>query len=123
MHTCNVFVTFVFKMRAILITPECLEFIDSQDKRISMKFFQLIEIIEEIKIIHSNFIKKLTNTKFYELRIKSGNEIRVIIFTVDHPNFNECNKAICLIGFHKKSTKDYKKAIKQAEKLLEKYVN
>ena len=109
-------------MREILITPECLHYIDSQNERISTKFFQLIEVIEEIKIVHSNFIKKLTNTKFYELRIKAGNEIRVVIFAVDHLNFNECTKAICLIGFNKKSTKDYKKAIKQAEKILEKYL-
>ena len=71
--------------------------------------------------MHSSFIKKLTGTQFYELRIKAGNEIRVIIFAIDHPNFNECSKAICLNGFIKKSTKDYKKAISQAEKLLDKY--
>ena len=69
--------------------------------------------------MRTNFIKKLKGTRFYELRIKTGNEIRVIVFSVDHSNFNECTKAICLVGFHKKSTKDYKKAIKQAEKLLE----
>ena len=109
-------------MREILITPECLDFIDSLNERVSIKFFQLIEVIEEIKIILSNFIKKLTNTDFYELRIKAGGEIHIIIFAVDHLNFNECTKAICLIGFHKKSTKDYKKAIKQAEKLLKKYL-
>ncbi|MDZ7743664.1 MAG: type II toxin-antitoxin system RelE/ParE family toxin [Bacteroidota bacterium] len=109
-------------MREILITPECLSFIDSQDKKVSIKFFQLIEVIEEVKIVHSNFIKKLTNTDFYELRIKAGNEIRVIIFAIDHSNFSECSKAVCLNGFHKKSTKDYKKAIKQAEKLLKEYL-
>ncbi len=109
-------------MREILITTECLEFIDNQNERVSTKFFQLIEVIEEVKIVHSNFIKKLINTDFYELRIKAGNEIRVIIFTVDHSNFSECTKAICLNGFHKKSTKDYKKAIKQAEKLLKNYL-
>jgi hypothetical protein len=109
-------------MREIMITPECLDFIDKQDERISIKFFQLIEVIEEVKVVHSNFIKKLTNTDFYELRIKAGNEIRVIIFAVDHSNFNECSKAICLNGFLKKSTKDYKNAIKQAEKLIEDYL-
>ena len=108
-------------MREILITPECLNFIDSQGERVSSKFFQLIEVIEEVKVVHSNFIKKLTNTNFYELRVKTGNEIRVIIFAVDDINFNECTKAICLTGFNKKSTKDYKKALKQAEKILEKY--
>lgn len=109
-------------MREILITSECLEFIDNQDKRVSIKFFQLIEVIEEVKIVHSNFIKKLTNTDFYELRIKAGNEIRVIIFAIDHSNFSECTKAVCLNGFLKKSTKDYKKAIKQAENLLKDYL-
>jgi hypothetical protein len=109
-------------VRDILITPECLKFIDNQDKRISVKFFQLIEVIQEVKIVHSNFIKKLTNTDFYELRIKAGNEIRVIIFAIDHANFSECTKAVCLNGFHKKSTRDYKKAIKQAEKLLKEYL-
>ena len=109
-------------MREILITTECLEFIDNQNERVSTKFFQLIEVIEEVKIVHSNFVKKLINTDFYELRIKAGNEIRVIIFAVDHSNFSECTKAICLNGFQKKSTKDYKKAIKQAEKLLKNYL-
>jgi len=109
-------------MREILITPECLTFIDDQDKRVSIKFFQLIEVIEEVKVVHANFIKKLTNTDFYELRVKAGNEIRVIIFAIDHSNFSECTKAVCLNGFHKKSTKDYKKAITQAEKLLKEYL-
>lgn len=109
-------------MREILITSECLEFVDNQDKRVSIKFFQLIEVIEEVKIVHSNFIKKLTNTDFYELRIKAGNEIRVIIFAIDHSNFSECTKAVCLNGFLKKSTKDYKNAIKQAENLLKDYL-
>jgi len=109
-------------MREILITPECLAFIDSQGERISKKFFQLIEVMEEVKIVHTNFIKKLVNTDFYELRIKAGNEIRIIIFSIDHSNFSECTKAVCLNGFQKKSTKDYKKAIKQAEKLLKDYL-
>ncbi len=78
--------------------------------------------MEEVKIVHTNFIKKLVNTDFYELRIKAGNEIRIIIFSIDHSNFSECTKAVCLNGFQKKSTKDYKKAIKQAEKLLKDYL-
>jgi hypothetical protein len=41
-------------MREIDITENCLEFIDAQGKRVSDKFFQLIEIIGEVKIVHSN---------------------------------------------------------------------
>lgn len=109
-------------MREISITPECLEFIDNQTERISGKFFQLIEVIGEVKIVHSNFVKKLINTDFYELRIKAGNEIRVIMFTIDHSNFAESTEVVCLNGFHKKSNKDYKKAIRIAEKLLKDYL-
>jgi mRNA-degrading endonuclease RelE of RelBE toxin-antitoxin system len=109
-------------MREIDITEKCLDFIDKQGKRVSDKFFQLIEIIEEVRIVHSNFVKKLKNTRFYELRIKAGNEYRVIIFAIDHLNFSECTQAVCLNGFIKKSNKDYVKAIKEAEKILEEYL-
>ena len=109
-------------MREIDITEECLEFIDKQNDRVSLKFFQLVEVIGEIKIVNSNFLKKLQSTQFYELRIKAGNEYRIVIFAIDHLNFAECTKAVCLCGFQKKGTKDYKKAIKQAEKILEDYL-
>lgn len=75
-------------MREIDITEKCLEFIDSQGQRISDKFFQLIEIIGEVRIVNANFVKKLTNSRFYELRIKAGNEYRVLIFAIDHLNFS-----------------------------------
>lgn len=109
-------------MREIVITEECLDFINNQDERVKHKFFQLIEVISEIKVVHSNFVKKLQNTQFYELRIKAGNEYRVIIFAIDHLNFAECKKAICLIGFLKKSNKDYNKALRKAEHLLKEYL-
>ncbi|WP_010182823.1 type II toxin-antitoxin system RelE/ParE family toxin [Aquimarina agarilytica] len=109
-------------MREIDITEECLEFIDKQNDKVALKFFQLVEVISEIKVVNSNFLKKLQSTQFYELRIKAGNEYRIVIFAIDHLNFAECTKAVCLCGFQKKGTKDYKKAIKQAEKILEDYL-
>jgi len=69
-------------MREIMISSDCLDFIERQDKRVSLKFFQIIEVMTEVKVVHSTFVKKLINTSFYELRIKSGNEIRIILFTV-----------------------------------------
>ena len=110
-------------MRQIDITEDCLEFVDKQGERVSLKFFQLIEVMTEVKMVNSTFVKKLQSTQFYELRIKAGNEYRIIIFAIDHLNFSECSKAICLMGFQKKATKDYKKAIKKAEQLLEQYLN
>jgi len=44
------------------------------------------------------------------------------MFAIDHLNFAESTKAVCLCGFHKKSNKDYKNAIKQAEKILTDYL-
>lgn len=109
-------------MREIDITKACLEYIDNQDERVSLKFFQLIEVIGNVKVVNANFLKKLQSTQFYELRISAGNKYRIVIFAIDHLNFAECTKAVCLCGFQKKSTKDYKKAIKQAEILLEEYL-
>jgi len=109
-------------MREIYITESCLDFIDQQSDNVALKFFQLIEVISEVKIVNANFLKKLQTTQFYELRIKAINEYRIVIFAIDHLNFAECTKAVCLYGFQKKSTKDYKKAIKQAERILETYI-
>ena len=109
-------------MREIDITKECLEFIDTQDERVTLKFFQLIEVIGEVKVVNTNFLKKLQSAPFYELRINAGNQYRVVLFAIDHLNFMECTKAVCLVGFLKKSNKDYKRAIKQAENILEEYL-
>ena len=46
-------------MREIDITEKCLDFIDMQVGRVSDKFFQLIEIMEEVKIVHTNFVKSM----------------------------------------------------------------
>ncbi len=98
-------------MREVEITEKCLDFIDSQGQRVSDKFFQLIEIMEEVKVVHSNFVKKLKSTKFYELRIKAGNEYRVIVFTIDKPNFIESMNVVCLNGFMKNQTRTIKKPL------------
>lgn len=116
-------IRYICDMREILITQDCLDFIDKQEERVGLKFFQLVEVITEVKVVNANFIKKLQSTNFYELRLKTGNEYRIIIFTIDNPNFTECKKAICLNAFLKKSTKDYKKAIKDAEQIYQEFLN
>ena len=74
------------------------------------------------KVVHSLFIKKLQSTKFYELRVKAGNEYRIILFAIDHLHSSQATEVVCLMGFLKKSTKDYKRAIKTAENILEDYL-
>lgn len=110
-------------VRDIEVSTECLNYIELLEERVSMKFFQLLVILMQEKVIHSNFGTKLVKTPYYKLRIKAGNEYRGILFAVNHSNFNECTKAFCLVGFQKKSLKDYTKAIKKADKILQELLN
>lgn len=43
---------------SLIVQNKCLDFVDAQGQRVSDKFFQLIEIIEEVKIVRTNFVKK-----------------------------------------------------------------
>lgn len=72
------------------------------------------------KLIPTRFVKKLTDTDFYELRISVDNEIRVILFSADNENINLASSIILLNGFVKKSTKDYDKEITKAINILRK---
>lgn len=110
-------------MREIEITEACLEFIQNLAPRPKTKVFQLLEVIGSLREVHALFVKKLTNTPFYELRIRAGNEYRILIYPIDHPNFMECRQAVCLTGFVKKSVKDYKKALARSERLLQTYLD
>jgi len=110
-------------MREVYITNDCLEYIDNQGERVSRKFFELVEVLSTLQRIHTNYVKKLTNTEFYELRIKAGNEYRTVLYTLDNEDFNQSSEIIYLYAFKKKSTKDYPKAIKQARKLLSEHLN
>jgi len=108
-------------MREVLITDECLLFISSCSDRTIEKFNYVLQIITEQKIVHKAFVDKIVKSEYYELRIKTENQIRIIVFTIDNSNFNSCTKVVLLNGFVKKSTKDYKKAILTANTVLKKY--
>ncbi len=108
-------------MREILVSAECEEFINRCSVRVQVKFEYLLAIISEQEIISKIFVDKLVSTEYYELRIKAENQIRVVILTIDHQDFNQSNKVILLNAFLKRSNKDYPKAIKEADKLFEKY--
>lgn len=71
------------------------------------------------RIVNSKFVKNLENTEFYEMRVSVGtNEYRTIIFTIDTNSFIECEHAILLNGFQKKSTKQYRGEIEKAKKII-----
>lgn len=108
-------------MRKILLTPECLEFISNSEQIVQTKFKYLLEVIGEQRIIHKAIVDKLVGSDYYELRIKTKNQIRIIIYTIDYTNFQESNRIILLNGFLKRTNADYKKAILTAHKLKLKY--
>ena len=114
---CNKFITFA-KMRTIYRSMEFDLFYNSLSNKVQNKQDYALNIISEIKIINSKLAKKLKNTNLYELRFYIENEYRIILFTIDHESLIESNEVILLNGFIKKSTKDYKKEIHKAQRIL-----
>ena len=105
----------------IKITPECYAFIAEQPQRVLDKFYEVIAVLVGIRVVGAPYVKKLTNTRFYELRVKAGQEYRFILYPLDNENFTLAKKVICLNGFVKKSTKDYRKAVSRGNELLKIY--
>lgn len=108
-------------MRVLFKTLEFTEFLESVDFATQQKIDYLSEILITQTVINAKVAKKLTNTDFYEVRIQVKNEYRIIVFTIDHDNINQCKNILFLNGFMKKSTKDYDKEIKKALKILEQW--
>ena len=105
-------------MRTIVRSIEFDEFYSSLPVNVQNKVQYALNIITEVKVVHTKLVKKLVDTDFYELRISVSNEYRVILFTIDHESFVEAQQILLLNGFMKKSTKDYKKEIKKAQQIL-----
>lgn len=113
---CNKYITFA--MRRIIRSLEFDEFYESSPKRVREKLNYALNIIAEIKVVSTKLVKKLIGTDFYELRISTENEWRVIVLAIDDNNFIECENILLLNGFMKKSTKDYGREIKKAQMII-----
>ena len=79
-------------MRKLIYSTEYLEFEQKSNERTREKLRYASAILETMPVISSQFVKKLTNTDFYELRVKVDNEIRVILFSAD--NDEACKQKI-----------------------------
>lgn len=104
--------------RDLIFSPEYIEFEQSSSPRIREKLRYAVSILETVQPIPTKFVKKLTNTDFYELRITVDKEVRVILFSADNENINLASSIVLLNGFIKKSTKDYNKEIAKAINIL-----
>ena len=104
--------------RNLILSPEYIASEQSSNPRTREKLRYAVSILETVYPIPSKFVKKLTNTDFYELRVSVDNEVRVILFSADNENINLASSVILLNGFIKKSTKDYDKEITKAINIL-----
>jgi hypothetical protein len=106
-------------IRTIYKTREYDSFFDSLSKKVQEKFEFTYNVIQTIKNIPVKYIKYLEGTGLYEMRVSVGtNEYRTILFTMDSNNVINATKIVLLNGFLKNSTKDYKKQVAIAQKIL-----
>jgi hypothetical protein len=96
------------------------DFYTSLNERTRKKVEYILQIIENENIVSGKFVKKLTSSDFYELRISTDNEYRVINFTIDSDSFINSTKILLLNGFVKKSESDYDKQIVIAQSVINK---
>ena len=95
------------------------EFLRSQPTKVQDKIFKIIEAIETLERIPSQYLKHLENTDgLYETRIQLGSNIwRVFCF------FDKGKLVILLNGFQKKTQKTPKNEIEKALDLKSEYYN
>lgn len=84
-----------------------------------MEYDYTLDIVQRIYAIPTKFVKQLTGTKFYEIRVAVGsNAYRTVLFAINSDNIITSTEIYLLNSFLKKSEKDYKKQIVIAEKIL-----
>jgi len=93
------------------------EFLKRQPVKVQNKIFKIIEAIETLERVPSNYLKMLVGTNgLYEARIQLGSDIwRVFCF------FDKGKLVILLNGFTKKTQKTPKNEIEKALQLMQKY--
>lgn len=106
-------------VRIILRTPEFLEFYEALPVKVQTKFQYVMNVISTVYNVSTKFVKHLEKTDLYEMRVSIGtNEYRTVLFAIDHDNFIESKNIILLNGFLKKDSKDYRKQIEIATRIL-----
>jgi phage-related protein len=95
------------------------DFLIKQPVKVQNKIFKVIEAIETLERVPSNYLKAIKGTNgLYEARIKLASNIwRVFCF------FDEGKLVILLNGFVKKTQKTPKNEINKALKLMTEYYN
>jgi phage-related protein len=111
MKTVNFYITEEGK------TP-VIEFLDSLSAKQAQKVTWVLQLIEELDVIPSTYLKKLVNTEdIWEVRVQVGNNIFRLLGFFDGDNLVVLNH-----GFQKKTQKTPSKEIKLAEQRRKDYL-
>lgn len=106
-------------IRELYFSDEFAEFYGMLQDKVKAKFEHTMDIIKTEYVLSTKFVKHLEHTDLYEMRVSvNTNEYRTILFAVDNENIILSKKILLLNSFLKKSTKDYSKQIKIAERIL-----
>jgi phage-related protein len=94
------------------------EFLDSLTAKQTQKVTWVLQLIEELDVVPTTYLKKLVNTEeLWEIRAQAGNNIfRLLGF------FDGDNMVILNHGFQKKTQKTPKKDINLAEQRRKDYL-
>lgn len=107
------------KVREVFYSDVFEAFFASLDGRVREKYIWTIHAVETIRILPTKYVKKLENTPLYEMRVSVGtNEYRTVLFTMNSDNFMTATEVYLLNSFLKKNTKDYRRQIEVAKKML-----
>jgi phage-related protein len=106
------------KVREVIAYKNYFEdFLKEQPQKVQDKIYKIIEAIETLERVPSNYLKSMEGIKgLYEARIQLGTNIwRVFCF------FDEGKLVILLNGFTKKTQKTPNEAIAKAKSLMKEY--
>lgn len=106
------------KVREVIAFRNYFEnFLLEQPKKVQDKIFKIIEAIETLERVPSNYLKHLSDTDgLYEARIQLGSNIwRVFCF------FDGDKLVVLINGFQKKTQKTPRNQIEKALKIMTEY--
>lgn len=106
------------KVREVIAYKNYFEdFLKDQPQKVQDKIFKIIEAIEILERVPSNYLKHIAGTEgLYEARIQLGSNIwRVFCF------FDGDKLVVLMNGFQKKTQKTPKNQIEKASKIMLEY--
>lgn len=105
-------------MRTLFKSEAFERFYASLEPQAKTKMDYALTLLAQMKIVSTKFVKKIKGTDFYELRVSTSNEYRILALCLDNDNIIEAGQVVLLNGFLKKATKDYQAQIKKAQRIV-----